>query len=130
MSMLLIDLMRRYWAQAGIAIAFVALLAFTGVQRAELKHDATKLEAAATLHQSDELRISSLAKDLTDQNAAIGALQTAQTRKEQVVEKELVIAKAQQQKVVALLAPTENKMPVSCEEAMPDVRSILKGLSQ
>lgn len=130
MSMLLLDLMRRYWAQASIAIAFAALLAFAGIQHVRLKHDATRLEAAATLHQSDELGIGSLAKDLTDQNAAIGALQAAQTRKEQVVEKAVVIAKVQQQKVAALLAPTENKKPVSCEEAMPDVRNILKGLAQ
>lgn len=130
MSMLLIDLMRRYWAQSAAAIAFLGLLAFTGIQHAELKHDATKLETAATLHQSDELRIGSLAKDLTDQNAAIGALQAAQTQKEQTVDKALVVAKVQEQKVVTLLAPAENKKPVSCAEAMPDVRRILKGLAQ
>jgi hypothetical protein len=130
MSLLLIDLMRKYWLQAGIAIAFMALLAFAGIQHTRLKHAANQLETAATLHQSDEQRIAVLAKDLTAQNDAVSALQAAQVQKEQTVDKALVVAKVQEQKVVTLLAPTNDKKPVSCEEAMPFVRQILKGLSQ
>jgi predicted membrane chloride channel (bestrophin family) len=128
--MLLINLMRRYWVQAGIAIAVVAFVAFAGIQHLRLKDDATKLDAAAVLHRSDERRVASLENELTEQNTAITALQTAQKQKEQAVDQALVVAKVQQQKVVTLLAPTENKKPVSCEEAMPDVRNILKGLAQ
>jgi len=44
----------------------------------------------------------------------------------------MAVAKAQtqQQKVVTLLAPTDNKKPSTCEQAMPHVRAIIKGLQQ
>jgi uncharacterized coiled-coil protein SlyX len=130
MSMLLIDLMRRYWVQIGLGLVAVAAIGVVGVQHMKLEHYATKLEAAAKLHQEDEQRLASLGKELTHQNAAITALQTAQTKKEQAVDKALVVARVQQQKVVTLLAPTNDKRPASCEEAMPDGRNILKGLAQ
>jgi hypothetical protein len=63
-------------------------------------------------------------------SVGLGALQAAQAQKEQTVDKALVVARVQQQKVATLLAPTEHKEPISCEEAMPDVRAILKGITQ
>lgn len=130
MSLLLIDLMRRYWLQIMAGIAVTGLMAFAGIQHVRLKIEAVKLQTAATLHLQDEQRIAALGKSLADQNDAITAMQAAQTQKEQIVEKALVVARVQEKKVATLLAPTDNKKLVSCDDAMPDVRTILKGLTR
>jgi hypothetical protein len=130
MSTILIDLLQKYWPKIAAVIAILALGVFACVQHVELDSDATKLVTASALHQEDTQRSAVLGKDITAQNDAVTALQASQTTKEQAVEKALVVAKVQEQKVAVLLAPTENKKPVSCEAAMPDVRAILKGLTQ
>jgi hypothetical protein len=130
MGMLLLSLFRAHWQKAAEAILLLGAMSLIAFQNHELKRDKASLEVAATVHQVNIGRIAYLSKTLQDQNDVVTALHTAQTKKEQAVEKALVVAKVQQQKVVTLLAPTENKKPVSCEEAMPDVRSILKGLTQ
>lgn len=130
MAALLISLLRAHWQKAVEAIFLLAVIAVIAFQHHELKKDKASLEVAATVHQVDVSRIAYLGKTLQDQNDAITVLQAAQTKKKQALDKALVVAKVQQRKVVTLLAPTENKKPVSCEEAMPDVRTILRGLTQ
>lgn len=130
MSTILLTLLQKYWAQSAAAFAIGALAAVAYVQHVELNSSAIKLTAASALHQGDVQRIADLGKDITAQNDAVTALKTVQNKKEQTVEKALVTAKVQEQKVAVLLAPTENKKIVSCEAAMPDVRNILIGVSQ
>lgn len=130
MGALLISLLRTHWQKAVEAIFLLALVGTVVAQHEELAKDRVKLFNAAALHDADQGRIASLRKELSDQNDAVTALQAAQTQKEQTVERALVVAKVQQQKVVTLLASTENKKPSTCEEAMPDVKAILKELQQ
>jgi hypothetical protein len=108
----------------------LALLAFAYGQHLNLATAETKLATASTIHQLDTATIADLSKQLTDQNDAVTALQASQATKAQAVKDALAVAQAGQQKVVQLLAPTQYKTPVSCADAMPDVRSILKRLTQ
>lgn len=50
---LLAELLRRYWLPAGMAIMVAGLLTCTGYEKHELTADATKLPAAAKLHEQD-----------------------------------------------------------------------------
>jgi hypothetical protein len=130
MGMLLMTLLKANWQKA-IEFAFLlAVVSVVAFQDYELKNNKAKLLTAATVRDADQTRIAYLSKTLQDQNDAVTALQAAQATKEQAVDKALVVAKVQQQKVTKLLAPTNEKKPASCKEAMPDVRAILKGLSQ
>jgi hypothetical protein len=130
MTELLISLLRAHWQKAAEAILLLAVIGVIALQNHELKDYKAKLLTAAVVHDADQTRIASLAKELQDQNNAVTALQAGQEKKEQAVDKALVVAKVQQQKVTALLAPTNEKKVSTCEEAMPDVRNILKGLTQ
>jgi hypothetical protein len=130
MGTLLISLLRQHWQKAVEFIALFGVICLIGFQNHEIKMGKAYLEAAAAVHQVDVGRITQLSKMLQDRNDAVTALQAAQTKKEQAVDKALVVAKVQQQKITTLLAPTNDKKVGTCEEAMPDVRAILKGLTQ
>jgi hypothetical protein len=127
---LLAEILRRYWLQAGVVITLAGLLVWIGVQKHELTDRADKLATAAKLHQQDQQRIADLGKKLADQNSAVSALVAQQAVKQAQVTSAVAKAQAQQRKVVTLLVPTDNKKPSTCEQAMPDVRSIIKGLQQ
>lgn len=127
---LILELLSRYWLQAGVAVTVAGLLAMIAFQKHELKDSAEKLSKAAQLHVQDQQSIADLGRKLTDQNNAVTALQALQATQQAQVTAALAKAKTQQQKVVTLLAPTDNKKPFSCEQAMPDVRAIIKGLQQ
>jgi predicted negative regulator of RcsB-dependent stress response len=130
MGMLLMTILKANWQKA-IEFAFLlAVVSVVAFQDYELKNDKAKLLTAAMVHDADQTRIASLAKQLQDQNDAVTALQVAHATKQQAVDKALVVAKVQQQKVTALLGPTNDKKVSTCQEAMPDVRTILKGLTQ
>lgn len=128
MTAQLISLLREHWQKAAEALFLLAVMGVIALQNNELKKDKDSLEVAATVHQVDIGRTAYLGKALQDQNDAVTALRNAQTKKEQAVDKALVVAKVQQQKVVTLLAQTNNKKPSTCVEAMPDVRNLLRGL--
>lgn len=127
---LILQLLGRYWMQAGVVITVAALLAMIAYQKHELRDKTDKLAKAAQLHSQDQQSIADLGKKLTDQNNAVTALQAQQATKQAEVTAALAKARTQQQKMVTLLAPTDNKKPSTCEQAMPDVRAIIKGLQQ
>jgi hypothetical protein len=130
MGMLLFSLLSQHWQKAVEFIALFRVICVIGFQNYELKNDKANLLTAAMVHEADQARIAYLSKTLQDQNDAVTALQAAQVQKEQIAEKAFVVAQVKQQKVVTLLAPTNNKKPSTCEEAMPDVRALLRGLQQ
>lgn len=127
---LILELLDRYWLQAGVVITIAGLLVFIAYQKHELKVKADQLVTAAALHSRDQQRIADLGKELTDQNNAVTALQAQQAAKQAQATASLAKAQTQQQKVVTLLASTDNKKLSTCEQAMPDVRAIIKGLQQ
>jgi hypothetical protein len=87
MAALLISLLRAHWQKAAEAILLLAVMGVIAVQHHELKNDKASLLTAAMVHDADQSRIAYLSKTLQDHNDAVTALQTAQTKKEQAVEK-------------------------------------------
>lgn len=130
MGMLLISLLRAHWKVVADAIVLLAVIGVVAVQNEELSNDKVKLFNAAVVHEEDQGRIAYLSKTLQDQNDAVTALQAAQAQKEQATAKALAQAQAKQQKVVTLLVQTNGKKPSTCDEAMPDVRNLLRGIQQ
>lgn len=96
MDMLLIILLRQHLQSVFAFIVLSGLISVIAFPNHEVKNDKAKLFDGAVVHGADETRIASLAKELQDQNDAVTALQAAQTRKEQAVDKALVVAKVQQ----------------------------------
>lgn len=130
MVTLLLTLLRANWQKALEAAFLLAVMGLIAYQNHELKNDKAKLTTAAMLHEADQGRIAYLSKSLQDQNDAVTAMQAAQAVKEQAMKKALAVAQTKQQRVVTLLAPTNDKRPSTCADAMPDVRTLLKGIQQ
>lgn len=130
MTTILTALLSKYWKQCIAVVPALALSVFAYVQHVELTNDIAKLATASITHQLDTQEIANLGEQLTDQNDAVAALQAIEATKEQAVRNALAVAQTDQQKVVTLLTPTNGKKPISCADPMPDVRSILRGLSQ
>lgn len=126
----LAELLRRYWLQAGVVITVAGLSVLIGFQKHKLTDSVTKLATAARMHEQDQQSIADLGRKLTDQNSALAALVAQQAVKQTQVTAAMAKAQTQQQKVVTLLTPTDNKKLSTCEQAMPDVRAIIKGLQQ
>jgi hypothetical protein len=116
--------------QAGITITVASLLACISYEKHELTVDATKLATTENLHAQDQQRIADLGKELADQNNAVTALKAQQAVEQAQVATAIKKAQTQQQKGTTLLVSTGNQRPSTCEQAIPEVRAIIKGLQQ